>query len=52
MRCQICDCEINKGEEVYEIFAKDRLWDICELCAIAAERLGHKILSCVTNEGE
>jgi len=48
MRCQICDCKINHGEDVYEIFAKDRLWDICELCAIAAQRLGHNIISVET----
>ncbi len=52
MRCDVCDCSIHINEDVYETFAKDRYWNICEPCAICAERLGHSLISIYTLEDQ
>ena len=42
--CDVCQCNVFKGEETYRVFANDRWYEMCVLCSKAAETLGWRIV--------
>lgn len=41
--CELCHCRVFEGEEAYSVYAKGRFWQLCVLCARAAEIQGWKL---------
>ena len=41
MGCDICCCLVYRGESVFTIYSNDVEYEVCEMCGIAAEQLGH-----------
>lgn len=41
MECDICCCLVYRGESVFTIYHNDVEYEVCEMCGIAAEQLGH-----------
>ena len=42
--CDVCQCNVFKGEETFRVFANDRWYEMCVLCSKAAEALGWRLV--------
>jgi len=42
--CEVCQCNIFKGEETYTVYANERWYDLCVLCSKGAEMNGWRLI--------
>jgi hypothetical protein len=42
--CEVCQCNIFKGDETYTVYANERWYDLCVLCSKGAEMNGWRLI--------